>query len=344
MRILHVLSIYSESSAGYRLAIEQSYKHTVFLLSRNGLFEINEGSVMGRYTWSRVQIFCFRFFNNVNIFFNFFHKYDFFILNSPLIDQNVVVDCDEIIVHNSLNGFISLYSLRKLFKFQRAKIFLHDFSYLNYGIPHFNTPVGVFRRFIFFFNNGTIVDLARSWDFIAPSDWCRNEVLRHFSYANVAVEPNVINEKLLLFARPNFYLLGINYTKVLVFTYGKYKGRKFTQTVIELLEKENTLRKVLLICVGEDNYSFLSTNSVHLLKLPMQSHSDIIGLMKACDIVMINSDNETFGIVAFEAHFLNKLIFARDHLPFKAEITKQVFYYSTPSSCVTALMEHLNVK
>ena len=76
--------------------------------------------------------------------------------------------------------------------------------------------------------------------------------------------------------------------------------------------------------------------------MPSQPYSNVLSIMKSVDVVMINSSYETYSMVAAEARYLGKLLFARDHLVFKDIVYDRAFYYLTPEQCVLKLLDIMN--
>ncbi len=335
MKELHVISKYSEASAAFIHARKRSFKRNVYILSISGLVQLKDGEILETMLWSSIQKVLFKIFQGFNLIITKITKSEFYLINSPLMNSAILNKTfyDRVIVHNCFNGFISSRTIKSFVKSKYYYIFLHDYAMINNGQPCRNLNSNLFRRMIFRFNNGSQKEIAESWMFISPLKETANFVLKEFGIRSVVLE-NIIAEDLIDSIKEDFYLSDLTLLKkIIVFTYNIHKGRDFTYEILKLLARKKS-KDLLFILVGEGNFTLESFGMVKVLRLPSQPYPSVISIMKSVDVVMVNSTNETYSMVAAEARYLGKVLLARDHLVFTNISYDKSYYYRTPDECV----------
>jgi hypothetical protein len=343
MTELHVLSRFSDASAGFIHARKRSYRYNIYVISISGLFRLKNGEIIVTNTWSSSQILLFRIFNYLNIFISKVCSCEFYIFSAPCIDKKFFVNYsfDRVIIHNTWNGFISSREIRSVIKSKYYYVFLHDFTMINSGSPCLKDDTSFLRKWIFEKYHGTKDEIYKNWLFISPLYGTSRFVFENFKLKCITLE-NVLAEDFINKVKEDFYFSQLTHTKkVLVFTYNSYKGKDFTLEILNLLVSCSN-KEILFILIGEKHFKLESKNMLKIFSMPSQPYSSVLSIMKSVDVVMINSTHETYSMVAAEARYLGKLLFARDHLVFKEIPYNRAFYYATPKQCVDKLLDILN--
>ena len=261
MTELHVLSRFSDASAGFIHARKRSYKYNIFVISISGLYRLQNGEIVEIITWSLSQSLLFRVFNYLNIFISKVFNSEFYILSAPCIDKNFYANLsfDRVIIHNTWNGFISSREIRSVFKSKYYYVFLHDFTMINSGSPHLEDHPSFLRKWIFEKYHGTKDEIYKNWLFISPMYRTSSFVYENFKLKCLTLE-NVLAEDLINKVKEDFYFSQLTHVmKVLVFTYNSYKGKDFTLEILNLLVKSSK-KEILFILIGEKHFKLESKN------------------------------------------------------------------------------------